>query len=181
MARRDQESAPAAPNAVPGAGATHGPAQAKANALVEEFLVAVAEDAKHAPPPLPPPAHGLLKVVMAAGLLAGCAGVWLIAVYAPAKAGRQPVACVDQRLAVLRLRLVQQAKSVNAYIERNGRLPPNLLATGDSLVGVTFLPRHGDQYELAARDRDLLASYQSSKPSDEFLGDAVSVLSRPCR
>jgi hypothetical protein len=155
--------------------------QQKADVLVEEYLVAAAEDAKNVPPPLPPPARGLLKAVLAAGLVVGCVGVWLVAVYSPRATRTGLPTCPDQRNAVMRLRLVEQAQAIETYLDKFDRLPPNLAATGDSLVGVTYIPKKGDDYELVVHDRDLLVSYSSRKPLDEFVGDAVSVLSRKCK
>jgi hypothetical protein len=155
--------------------------QQKADVLVEEYLVAAAEDARNVPPPLPPPARGLLKAVVSSGLVVACVGVWLVAVYSPAGTRRGFPTCADQRGAVLRLRIFEQAKAVDRYLDRFEVLPPNLKATGDSLVGVTYIPKKDDEYELVSHDRDVLVSYSSTKPLDEFVGDAVSVLSRPCR
>jgi hypothetical protein len=152
-----------------------------ANELVLEFEEARIEDEKNAPKPLPPPARGLTKFVVAAVLVMAAVAIWITAwVQLQPDRQRSSLSCREQRLAELRLRIAAQARLVDAYARRHGDLPMTLGATGDPLLGIGYVPRPDGEYELVARDGNIILTYRSQVPLEEFVGDAVTVLSQKC-
>lgn len=155
--------------------------QLVANELVLEFEEARLEDEKNAPKPLPPPARGLTRFLVASALVLAMIAVWVTAwVQLQPRQGRAGLSCREQRLAELRLRIAAQARLVDRYARLHGDLPMSLGATGDPLLGIGYIPREDGEYELLARDGTVLLTYRSQMPLEEFVGDAVSVLSQKC-
>lgn len=149
--------------------------------LVTEFEVLRAEDERNAPKPLPPAAKGLTKLAIATVLVFLCAVVWIVA-WAQLRPPRvDPNRCREQRLAELRLRIAAQARLVDKFARVHGDLPATLALAGDPLLGIGYVKRPDDEYELVARDGTTILTYRSTERIETFVGDAVSVVSQPCR
>lgn len=149
--------------------------------LVAEFEVLRAEDERNAPKPLPPASRNLAKLAIAAVLVVLCAVTWVIAWDRLQPPIVDPLRCREQRLAELRLRLAAQARLVDKFARTHGDLPATLAVAGDPLLGIGYVKRPDDEYELVARDGSTILTYRSSERIEEFVGDAVSVVSQPCR
>jgi hypothetical protein len=155
--------------------------QIVANELVLEFEEAKIEDEKNAPKPLPPPARGLTQFVIAVVLVMAAVATWITAWFnLQPDRQRSSMTCREQRLAELRLRIAAQARGVEQYARLHGDLPGTLGATGDPLQGVGYVPRPDGEYELVARDGNVILTYRSTMRMEDFVGDAVTVLSQKC-
>lgn len=155
--------------------------QVVANELVLAYEEARLEDEKNAPKPLPPPAKGLTRFVIATVMLVAAVAIWITAWFnLQPQRQRSSMSCREQRLAELRLRIAAQARGVEQYARLHGDLPTALGATGDPLLGVGYVPRPDGEYELVARDGNILLTYRSTMPLNDFVGDAVTVLSQKC-
>lgn len=156
-------------------------AQQVVNELVTEFEVLRAEDEKNAPKPLPPAAKGLTKLAIATVLVILCAIVWLVAWSQMRPPTVDPNRCREQRLAELRLRIAAQSRLIDKFARSHGELPATLAVAGDPLLGIGYVKRPDDEYELVARDGSTILTYRSTERIESFVGDAVSVVSQPCK
>jgi hypothetical protein len=107
--------------------------------------------------------------------------VWIVAWAQLRPPAVDPNRCRDQRLAELRLRIAAQARLVDKFARTHGDLPATLAIAGDPLLGIGYVKRKDDEYELVARDGQTILTYRSTERIEEFVGDAVSVVSQPCR
>ena len=156
-------------------------AQQVVDDLVGEFEVLRAEDEKNAPKPLPPASKGLTKLAIAAVLVLLCIIVWIVAWAQMRPPAVNPMRCREQRLAELRLRIAAQARLIDKFARTHGDLPATLAVAGDPILGLGYVKRPDDEYELVARDGSTILTYRSTERIEEFVGDAVSVVSQPCK
>ena len=84
---------------------------------------------------------------------------------------------VEVEEATLRFALYLERSRVDAYVQRQGQLPPSLDAAGAVEEGVSML-RTSDGYELLGRRGASELRLSSAMRADSFLGNSLDVLRR---
>ncbi len=76
----------------------------------------------------------------------------------------------------MRVEVTLQAMRINAFMEREGRLPTTLEEAGNAFAEVRYERDDGQRYRLALDQGDLHVEYVSGQSLEAFLGDARRII-----
>ncbi len=76
----------------------------------------------------------------------------------------------------LRVEVALQARRIEAYREREGRLPVSLQEAGNPFTTVRYVREDAQSYRLSADQEGIHVGYSSGESLESFLGDARQVI-----